>query len=298
RLRLMEWNTITITLIVGVGAVIGFMAGMFGVGGGFLLVPLLNIFLGVPIPTAVGSVTCFILGPSTTAVLTRRPTTGILQLPLILLGGLVVGIVIGSHSLAHIRSAETVDLWGRPIQVTDFAVLSSYAVVMSGILFIAVRAAVSQSETPRRALFSHLMIPPVADLTSLSPSRHSIPLIAWTGLGVGFLSGFLGISGGLILIPILTSLMGIRVKESVTISIVIVWIVSFGSTAAHAVHGNIDLGIVMLLLLGGTVGARLGAEVGMKISIRKLRMGFAGVVAVSLFIVCGRLAQLWIKAGN
>ncbi|MCA9057137.1 MAG: sulfite exporter TauE/SafE family protein [Planctomycetaceae bacterium] len=290
-----EWTVLNMGLIAAAGTLIGFMAGMFGVGGGVLLVPVLHIALGIPIPLAVGSVTCFILGPATTAVLTRRPDTGLLQLPLILLGGLFCGVITGSEVLVRVRQAGQVTLLGRVIPVPELVVLGSYAVVMAIIAGLAIRDAMLQRPASRRAPFSRMLLSPVAEIRAISPSRHSIPLLAWTGVAVGFLSGFLGISGGLLLIPVFTSLMGLRLRESVTVSIVIVWLVSLGSTVTHAAHGNIDLRIVMLLLVGGTVGARFGADVGMHISSRRLKVGFAGMVVLSLLLVLGRLIQLWYR---
>ena len=90
-LPMFEWNPSTIFVASAVGGAVGFLSGLFGVGGGFLLVPILNAVLGVPMSIAVGSTACYTLGPATTAMLVRKPRTGFLELPLILSGGLFVG---------------------------------------------------------------------------------------------------------------------------------------------------------------------------------------------------------------
>ena len=83
-----EWTLTSVLIAASVGGAVGFLSGVFGVGGGFLLVPILNAALGIPMSIAVGSTACYTLGPATTAMLARRPVAGFLQLPVILSGGL------------------------------------------------------------------------------------------------------------------------------------------------------------------------------------------------------------------
>ncbi len=94
-------------LVALVGAVVGFISGVFGVGGGFLIVPLLNIGLGLPMQIAVGSAACQVLGPATTCLLARRLTIEDLRLPAMIFGGLSVGVLTGADILRRTSAAKS-----------------------------------------------------------------------------------------------------------------------------------------------------------------------------------------------
>ncbi|MCA9048925.1 MAG: sulfite exporter TauE/SafE family protein [Planctomycetaceae bacterium] len=277
-----------------IGGAIGFLSGLFGVGGGFLLVPVLHVYAGVPMPQAVGSAACYALGLATTAVLARRPRSGFLELPLILSGGLFAGVLIGTRTLHLLTQWETVEFFGREIPAVDVTVLAAYAVLLLGILIMALKdAAARGSSVRRRGVLSAIRVPPNAVIPDLRPASYSIPVLTWTSLGIGMLSGFLGMSGGLVLIPAAVWLFGLRIHDAITITIVIVWLVSLQSTVLHAVHGNISLPLVAALLTCGAVGAHIGVRVGAGCSADRLKYGFSGMVLAALIVVCGRLASLF-----
>ena len=281
----------------------GFLSGLFGVGGGFLLVPVLNAVIGVPMAIAVGSTACYTLGPATTAMLARNPRAGFLELPLILCGGLLTGVWLGAFSLSGLENVGTVGLLGRQIPVLDLLVLVSYAVLMSGIATLSLSDALigfrnGTTRIRRRGLLTLLRVRPMAVIPDLRPSVYSIPLLALTGLTVGFLSGFLGMSGGLVLVPAAIYMLGLRPHDATTVTIVIVWLVSLQSTFMHARLGNVRLELVLSLLVCGTIGANVGARLGMKISSSRLKLGFGLLVVVSAGIVFVKLWRLWATAAQ
>lgn len=294
-----DWPVTSLMIAICVGGVVGFLSGLFGVGGGFLLVPFLNAALGIPMTFAVGSTACYTIGPATAALLAKKPSIGFIQLPLILAGGLFVGVWAGAQSLASLQVMETITLFGRCIPAVDLMVLSSYAVLMTGIsatsFWDALRST-GPGGVHRRGLFARIRLRPVTDIPDLRPSRHSIPLLAWTGVAVGFLSGFLGMSGGLVLVPAAVYLLGLRVHAATTVTIVVVWIVSVQSTIMHALHGNVQLPLVAALLLSGTIGASVGAQMGSKLPASRLKLGFGLLVLVSAGIVFVKLWKLWQSA--
>ncbi len=236
-------------LISLTGGAIGFLAGMFGVGGGFLLVPILNIVLGIPMELAVGSSACQILGPATTSLLARKIKVRDLAFPLVITGGLFLGVITGTSILEKAKQSATIQLNGQPIIVAD-------------------------------------LIPPVATFPNLFEGSLSIPVIAWFGLGLGLISGLLGISGGILLLPMLIFGLGIPTHRAITCSLVIVWIVAFQSTIAHALHGNVSIEIVIALLLGGTIGARLGSDLNSRLKGLQLRQQF-GWLLLSVALMIG-----------
>lgn len=290
-----EWTIASFAFALTVGGSIGFLSGMFGVGGGFLLVPILNVVLGVPMSLAVGSTACYTLGPATVAVMARRPVWGFLQLPLIVSGGLLAGVYLGANSLNALSGWDGVTVAGRRVPAADLFVLLSYAVLMIGICTLTFRDGLKRSkdEPGSAGLFGRWLLPPVAQIDDLEPSRHSVPLLAWTGVVIGFLSGFLGMSGGLVLIPACIYLFGLRVRDAGTVTIVIVWLVSAQSTVLHAYHDHIDLRLVVSLLISGTIGAAVGAQFAGGLSASQLKIGFGTLVLLAAVIVLARLSVLW-----
>lgn len=289
-----ELHTSTLILSAIAGGLVGVLSGLFGVGGGFLLVPLLNAVLGVPLPLAVGSATCYTLGPATTALLARRPTIGFVELPLILGGGLFAGVFAGTTALSHLQRAGDLVLFGHEIPAVDLAVLSCYSLLMTGISIASLRSACRPRPAALAAvpgIVSRSRIPPRAVLPDLTPSEYSIPLLALLGFGVGGLSGFLGMSGGLVLIPATVYLLGLKVRDATTVTVVIVWIASCQACVLHSLHGRVNLWLTAALLITGPVGARLGAELGMRLPGRKLRLGFG------LMVLCAA-AIVWIRLWN
>ncbi len=137
-------------------------------------------------------------------------------------------------------------------------------------------------------------MPPQAEIPELG--RYSIALLAWTGLAVGFLSGFLGMSGGLVLVPAAIYLLGLRVRDATTVTIVIVWLVSLQSTLMHALHSNVQLPLVFALLICGTIGAQVGSEIGKRARGRRLKTGFGLLVLVAAGIVFAKLWVLWTES--
>ena len=129
-------------------------------------------------------------------------------------------------------------------------------------------------------------------MTGSNDPQLSIPILTWFGLAVGFVSGFLGMSGGLILFPGLIYLIGMPTQRAVIGTLVIVWLVAVQSTIAHAWHNHIDLKLVAALLVGGTIGARLGSEFGPNLRGRQVRYGYACVVLLAGFVVGIRLLYL------
>ncbi len=290
-----QLDTTTLILTAIAGGLVGVLSGLFGVGGGFLLVPLLNTILGIPLPVAVGSTTCYTLGPATTALLARRPTIGFAELPLILAGGLFAGVFAGTSALSGLQTVGDMTVFGRQLPAVDLAVLSCYSVLMTGIAFTSIRSALhplrQQSET-RPGIVSRLHFPPLATIPDLNPSVYSIPLLALLGFVVGCLSGFLGMSGGLVLIPATVYLLGLRVRDATTVTVVIVWIASCQATVMHTLHDRVSLWLTASLLITGPVGARLGAELGMRLRGRQLRLGFGLMVLCAAAIVWMRLWNL------
>lgn len=296
-----DWTLASIFFASAVGGVVGVLSGLFGVGGGFLLVPILNTVLGVPMPLAVGSTACYTLGPATVAVLSRKPSSGFLELPLILSGGLFVGVWIGAKAISSLGTS-TLQVLSYQIATVDLLVLTCYAGLMLTIAWLTLRKAPGggrrKSGVQRKGLLTSVPLRPIAHIPDLRPATYSIPLLAWLGLTVGILSGFLGMSGGLVLVPAAIYLLGLRAHDAATVTIGIVWLVSFQSTFMHALYGNIQRSLVVALLVCGTVGASLGSTLGARLTGPQLRRGFGILVLASAAIVIFRLVTLFMQIAS
>ncbi len=287
----MSFSIWDLAIVTTAAAAIGGVSGFFGVGGAFLLVPVLNIALGIPVELAVGVCACQILGLATTSILARRIDITQLKLPLILSGGLFCGVLAGARGLRWADSLGRTTWWGRDFEVSAALVLSLYCLLLTSLGFLCLklsRRTDLSSRTGDRVFW--LSIPPYTEIDESGPV--SIVGLTWLGLVIGGLSGLLGISGGLILLPTLTYLVGMRTHEAVVASLVIVWITTAQATAVHAWNGNVDLALAAALLLGGTFGARIGSEVGLRARGAQFRRWFAYLLLLTAVLCAARL--VWI----
>ncbi len=290
------WN---LTCAVLAGAGVGFLSGVFGLGGGFLIVPVLNIVVvGLPIEMAVGAGACQVLGPATTSLLARRVERRHFRFPLTMMGGLLVGVFAGVAVLEWAKGFGTeghVTVFSHTVPFIDVVVLTVYFCLLFSVGLFVIwesRGGHSKSAGPNGCFLGRLRIPPYAMLSEFPTGSVSIVVLAWFGLAVGFLSGFLGMSGGLILLPGLIYLLGISTQQAVTSSLVLVWLVAFQNTIAHAWHGHIDLRLVTALLISGTIGARLGSDIGVKLAGRKLRSRFGWLLIFTAAVILLRLFSI------
>jgi hypothetical protein len=290
----MSFGVLELLLVFIAGLGVGLLAGIFGCGGGFLLVPVLNIVLGIPIELAVGAGACQVLGPATTSLLARGIRLADLRFPLTVAGGLFIGTYAGARLLNQLSKSPSLTAFSKEIPFAEVTVLVIYFLLLSllGSFSLWETHRHRAGEELRTGYLTALSLPPYAHGGDLSTGRVSIPVLAWFGVGVGFLAGLLGMSGGLVLLPGLIYLFRFRTQAAVTNSLAIVWLVALPSTALHAWHGHVDLGLVSLLLIGGTFGARFGAELGQRLGSRELREGFGWLLIATATLVGFRLLRM------
>ena len=280
------------------GAAIGFLSGVFGLGGGFLIVPVLHILLRVPMNLAVGAGACQVLGPATTSLLARRPQREHFRVPVMIFGGQLLGTFVGAgvlESAQHYGTDGAVELAGRTVPMIDLLVLSLYFILLSSIGMFAVwESRRCAADGTARGWLADFPLPPFCTPIDFERDRVSIPLLAWFGLFVGFLAGLLGMSGGLLLLPGLVYLMGINTHAAIRATLIIVWLGAIPNTIVHAWNDNIDLWLVSALLVGGTIGARLGSEVGKRWAGPKLRQRFGWLLLATAAMIAWRLSELLI----
>jgi uncharacterized membrane protein YfcA len=285
-----------VLLVALVGLVVGAISGIFGVGGGFLIVPALNVLVGIPAQLAVGAGCCQILGPATTSLLARRIRPAELRLPLIVSGGLLLGAFAGGELLHRAQESQTVSLPSGEVPLVDIVVLVVYLVLLLSLSVFSFWALdrMGREGAFRPKMLRALAIPPRVSFPEFDLGQLSIPLLSWSAMGLGFLAGLIGVSGGLILVPAMVYVLGMPTQRAIRISLIIVWIVALESTVIHAWNDYIDLKLVLALLLGGTLGARFGSELGLHLRGRQLRRAFGWLLLLTAGLIALRLCVLLI----
>jgi uncharacterized membrane protein YfcA len=285
------------TLVLIIGTVVGLLPGLFGVGGAFLMVPALNLLAHVPLDIAIGSSACQVLGPATTGVLHRRQYGTLhVQLPLTMFGGTAVGIWLGMLFVAWAgQSHDTIQIHGRSVPRLETVMMCGY------FLLLLVLAAVVGWQSwhyrraegqPHRGHWEDLRLPPHGHFEELDGRAFSIPILTTLATLVGFLNSGLGMGGGILLVPALISLVGLTPHRAMAVSLALTWLGAIGTTVGHAWHDRVDLGLVCLLLLGGTLGAKLGSSLADRLGGERLRAWFGLVILLVALVIGARLAHL------
>jgi uncharacterized membrane protein YfcA len=271
-------------LILGMGAAVGFLSGLLGVGGGFLLTPLL-IFTGIPPAVSVASVTPQVVASSASAALTylRRQ-----MIDLKLVGVLTIAGIAGSAAGVLVFGAL------RRVGQLDFIVAISYVTFLSlvGALMLteSVRAIIRTrmgQPMPLRRPGQHIWVHGLPFKMRFKRSRLYISVIPVVAIGasVGFLGAVLGIGGGFFLVPALIYLLRVPTNLVIGTSLAQIVATMAVATVLHAfTNHSVDIVLALLLMIGGVIGAQFGVQAGQRIRGEQLR----ALMAILVLIVAGR----------
>jgi uncharacterized membrane protein YfcA len=257
--------------LVGIGGAVGFLSGLFGVGGGFLLTPLL-IFSGVSAPVAVASVTGQVVAASTSGALSYYRRGGIdLHLALYLVMSSIIGAFGGVAAFSWLRAIGQLDL----VISLGFLVLLGFVgslMMVEAVRSILKRRAgiVMRDKLPNQHTWMHGL--PWRIRFKKSRLYISVLPVLAIGLVIGFVGSLLGIGGGFILVPALVYLL--RVPGNVVIGTSLLQVVAMmaATTILHAVNSqSVDILLAFCLMVGGTVGAQFGASAGKYLRGEQLR---------------------------
>ena len=276
--------------LIGLGLSVGFLSGLFGVGGGFLLTPLL-VFYGIPSTVAVGTTLSHIAASSVSGALTQWRRRAIdFKMAAIMLAGGLAGTLIGIWLFAYMRAQGQMDLI---VSLSYVLLLGTVGFIMLKESLDTLRAARGGAVTPTR-LVNRPWIMGLPFKTRFRQSRlyiSVIPPIA-IGLFVGILSAIMGIGGGFIVVPAMIYLL--RMPTNVVLGTSLVQII--GITAVTTVlqatsNYAVDVVLAFFLVMGGVVGAQVGVRAGAKLRGEQLRFLLAMLVlAVALRLAWGLVA--------
>lgn len=278
--------SVNLFMLLGLGGSIGFLSGVFGVGGGFLMTPLL-IFIGIPPAVAVGSEAAQILASSVSGVLAHmRRRTVDFKMGFVLVAGGSVGSLIGIYLFAWLRSLGQIDI----------AISLSYVIflgIIGTLMFVeSLRAWIDVSKKTgrkRRKLHQHHILHGLPFKMRFQQSRLYISAITpfVVGLFVGILAAIMGVGGGFIMVPAMIYLIGMPTAVVVGTSLFQICFVTALTTFMHAYNNfTVDIVLALLLIAGGVVGAQFGARVGAHLRGEQLRI----LLALLVLAVCGKLA--------
>lgn len=271
-------------LLFGLGGMVGILSGMFGVGGGFLMTPLL-FFIGIPPAVAVATEANQIVASSFSGVLAHfRRRTVDLKMGLVLLIGGLTGAALGVVVFNYLKSLGQVDLLVKLCYVVFLGIIGSLMFIES---INALRRSRKAGTTPpkrRQRGWIHAMPFKMRFRTSGLYISVIPPLVV--GLFVGVLSAIMGVGGGFIMVPAMIYLLGMPTKVVVGTSLFQIIFVTAFTTMLHATTNyTVDVVLAVLLLVGGVVGAQIGTVIGARMPAEQLRVLLAALVLV----VCGKL---------
>ncbi|WP_412553326.1 sulfite exporter TauE/SafE family protein [Shimia sp. MIT1388] len=271
-------------LLLGLGGMVGILSGMFGVGGGFLMTPLL-FFIGIPPAVAVATEANQIVASSFSGVLAhlRRKTVD-LKMGTVLLSGGLIGAALGVVIFNYLKSQGQVDLLVRLCYVVFLGVIGSLMFIES---LNAIRKSRKNAGPPKRKKHNWVHGLPLKMRFRVSGLYISVIPPLMVGVLVGILSAIMGVGGGFIMVPAMIYLLGMPTKVVVGTSLFQIIFVTGFTTLLHATTNyTVDIALAVLLLVGGVIGAQIGTRLGTYLKAEQLRI----LLALLVIMVCAKLA--------
>ena len=272
-------------LLLGLGGIVGVLSGMFGVGGGFLMTPLL-FFIGIPPAVAVATEANQIVASSFSGALAhlKRKTVDIKMGLILLIGGLL-GAGIGIIIFNYLKSLGQVDLLVKLCYVAFLGIIGSLMFIESLRAILKTQGGSIPKKVRRPRSFAQQLPFKMRFRTSGLYISVIPPILV--GLLVGILSAIMGVGGGFIMVPAMIYVLGMPTKVVVGTSLFQIIFVTGFTTVLHATTNyTVDIVLAVLLLLGGVIGAQLGSQFGTRLRAEQLRI----LLALMVIAVCIKIA--------
>ncbi|MCY6382511.1 sulfite exporter TauE/SafE family protein [Hoeflea prorocentri] len=273
-------------IILGMGAAVGFLSGMFGVGGGFLITPLL-IFYNIPPAVAVATGANQVVASSFSGALShfRRGTLDVKLGTMLLIGGLF-GASVGIYLFTLLRSLGQLDLIISLFYVTFLGIIGSLMLIES---INSLRRAAANQPVSLRKPGQHNWVHRLPFKMRFKRSKiylSVIPVIV-LGFGIGVLTSIMGVGGGFIMVPAMIYLLRIPTNVVIGTSLFqIIFVTAFTTIVQATTNQSVDVFLAGLLMVAGVIGAQYGVRVGQKLRGEQLR----ALLALLVLAVGVRLA--------
>ena len=273
-----------IGIIIGLGGGVGFLSGLFGVGGGFLITPLL-IFFGVPPVVAVATEANQIVASSVSGVLAHMRRSNVdFKIGTILLVGGVIGSTLGVFLFAFLRELGQIDLVIKLSYVVLLGIVGSLMLVESVRAILRTR----KPGAARGKLHQHNWLHGLPFKMRFRRSKLYISALLPLAIGafVGVLAAIIGVGGGFIMVPAMIYILGMPTAVVVGTSLFQIIFVTANVTILQSVQTQtVDFVLAGLLLFGAVIGAQFGTRAGAKLRGEQLR----GLLALMVLAVCIKL---------
>ncbi len=278
--------SVNIFLLLGMGAGVGILSGMFGVGGGFLMTPLL-IFIGVAPPVAVATEANQIVASSVSGVLAhwRRGNVDFKMGTVLVVGGFA-GSSLGAWFFTWLKTLGQIDLLIQVSYVLFLGVVGLKMVWDGAKLILPKRKG---QPSVRRKAHQHNWMHGLPFKMRFRKSKLYISALLPLAVGafVGFLAAIMGVGGGFIMIPAMIYLLGMPARVVVGTSLFQIIFVTANVTLLHSMATQtVDVVLALLLLTGGVIGAQVGTRIGVKLRGDQLQ-GLLGVMVLAVCIKVG-----------
>jgi uncharacterized membrane protein YfcA len=286
-------NSINILFLVGLGGMVGFISGLFGVGGGFLMTPLL-IMVGIPPTVAAASDSNQIVAATASGTYAHYRLGNVdFKMGLFLLIGGLIGGTLGVQIIKVLRNLGNADFLIRITYVVMLGWIGTYMFIES---LQQIRRAKGGIErlTGEESLFIRVyMSLPWRMRFEKSGVTHSPLMPLFLGSFVGMLGGIMGLGGGFIMVPMMVYIL--RMPMHITIGTNLfqeVFMCSNVTIMQAILNHTVDLLLAMILLLGSTVGAQVGARVSRRLQADQLKILLASII---LLVMLKMLADLVVQ---
>jgi uncharacterized membrane protein YfcA len=280
--------SLNVFLLLAIGLAIGFLSGMFGIGGGFIMTPFL-IFLGVPPGVAVGTGASQVVAASVSSAVGHWQRGNVdLQMGYFLVGGGVVGAIAGVKVLYILKKAGQLELF---VALTYVILLG----VVGGLMLIeslrALRASPGRANLSMRRAGQHTWIQRLPLKQRFPQSKLYISAIPPVAIGAftGWLTAIMGVGGGFLLVPAMIYLLGMSTRTVIgTSTFQIVCVTAFTTVLQAVQNHSVDVVLASPLILGGVIGAQYGVGFSEKLKAEQLRALLALlVIAVAVRMALG-----------
>ena len=273
-----------IYVFLTMGAAVGFLSGLFGVGGGFLMTPLL-IFSGIPPAIAVGTESAQIVASSASGALAHWRRRNIdMEMGAVLLAGGILGSVGGVQLVGVLRRLGTFEFFVSICYVTFLGVIGTLMLIESANTIRKTRRGVTYSS---RRSGQHNWIHGLPLKVRFQRSKLYISAIPpfLIGAAVGVLAAVMGVGGGFVMVPAMIYLLRVPTNLVVGTSLFQIVFLTAATTVLHSsLNQTVDVVLAALLIVGGVIGAQFGAAASERLKGEQLRF----LLAVLVLMVCLR----------
>jgi hypothetical protein len=286
--------TVNPLLLAGIGFLVGVLGGFFGVGGGFIAGPLM-FWAGVPMNFVVGTDLAHMTGKSIVAARRHRALGHVdIKLGLVMVSGTIVGVEAGARVVEVLQARGVIDLVLGLVYIVILLIISSFtawesirALRMVRTDRLAVQDALGFEAITRRV--HSIDLPPMISFPNSGVASVSL----WAVLGVGFITGLLagalGVGGGFVRMPMLVYLLGVPTHVAVGTDLFEIVISAGFGTLTHAVKGNVDILMALVMQTGAALGAQIGAVSTRFFAGPRIRLFFSALPLLGAIMVLLRL---------